>query len=138
MKKFLAPALGFLAVTGLFVFGLTPVAFAQSISTSGLIDPGDNPQNISDATSFGGSFRDALRTIINYFLFFLGIIATVMVIYGGFLYVTSAGDDAQTEKGKNILVYAAIGIIIILISFAIVNALISAGVGEAPGVGTGA
>ncbi|MCF7917389.1 hypothetical protein K9L27_00050 [Candidatus Gracilibacteria bacterium] len=137
MKKFIAPALGFLAVTGLFFFGLSPLAFAQTVSPSGLIDVGDNPQNITDATSFGGSFRDALRTIINYFLFFLGIVATIMVIYGGFLYVTSAGDDAQTEKGKNILIYAAIGIIIILISFAIVNALISAGIGTNPQVGTG-
>ncbi|MCF7812641.1 pilin [Candidatus Gracilibacteria bacterium] len=131
MKKFLAPVLGFLAVLGLFAFDASLV-FAQPVSPGGLIDQGDNPQNIAASTTFGGSFRDALRTIINYFLFFLGIVATIMVIYGGFMYVTSQGDDAQAEKGKNILMYAAMGIIIILISFALVNALISAGQGTNP------
>jgi threonine/homoserine/homoserine lactone efflux protein len=132
MKKFFVPALGLLAVIGLAGLGFSPETLAQPVSSSGLINSSDNPANISAATSFGGSFRDALRTIVNYFLFFLGIIATVMVIYGGFLYVTSAGEESQTEKGKNILIYAAIGIIIILVSFAIVNALISAGAGTEP------
>jgi hypothetical protein len=54
-----------------------------------------------------------------------------MVIYGGFLYITSQGED--TEKAKKVLMYAAIGIVIILISFALVNTLLTA----ADGVSTG-
>ncbi len=123
MKKFFAPSLGLLSLLGIF--------FAQD-ATAQLIDPMDNPANISGATTWGGSGRTAIRTIVNYFLFFLGLIATIMVVYGGFLYVTSAGDEKGAEKGKNILIYAATGIIIILISFALINTLLGAGMNVAP------
>jgi hypothetical protein len=118
MKKFFVIGLGLFAALSLFHF--EPAAAT-------LIDISDSPDNISSSTSYGGSLRMALKTIINYFLFFLGIVATIMVIYGGFLYVTSGIDDGNVEKGKNILIYAAIGIIIVLISFALVNTLMSAG-----------
>lgn len=92
----------------------------------GMIRMWDNPSNIDDATSYEGSFRQAVLTIVNFFLLFLGLISVVMVIYGGFLYVTSAGGDG-TEKAKKILLYAAIGIVVILVSFALVNTLLGAG-----------
>ncbi len=118
MKKIFTIGLGLFAALSLFHF---------EPATATLIDISDNPDNISTSTSYGGSFRLALKTVINYFLFFLGLVATIMVIYGGFLYVTSGIDDGNVEKGKNILIYAAIGIIIILISFALVNTLLKAG-----------
>ena len=49
-----------------------------------------------------------------------------MVIYGGVLYVTSAGDTASVDKAKNILLYAVVGIVLILLSFAIVNTVLGA------------
>jgi hypothetical protein len=52
-----------------------------------------------------------------------------MVIYGGFLYVGSGGNEESTGKAKKILIYAAIGIIIILVSFALVNTLLGAAAG---------
>ena len=96
-----------------------------------LIDTSDNPENISAATGGEGSFRTLARTIVNFFLYFLGFVATVMIIYGGILYVTSGGQDEQTGKAKKILMYAIIGIVIILLSFAIVNTVIlGAGMGD--------
>lgn len=121
----MAPVLGLVAVFCLFSFD---IAFAD------LIGVGDNPENIDTATpAWGGSARTAIRVIVNYFLFFLGLIATIMVIYGGFLYITSGGDDAGAEKGKKILIYSAIGIIIILVSYALVNTIIETGTGNEPG-----
>ena len=124
MKKFMAPLLGLLVAVGIFTLGIDP-AYAQ------LIDPSDSPANVTGATGGEGSFRSILRTIINFALYFLGLVATIMVIYGGFLYITSQGED--TEKAKKVLMYSAIGIIIILISFALVNTLLTA----ADGVSTG-
>jgi len=115
MKKFIAPVLGLVAVIGLLSFD---TSFAQ------MIDPGDRPTNLTGDD--GGSLKTALRTVLNFFLFFLGIVATGMLIYGGFLYITSGGDDSGAEKGKKIIIYAAIGAIIILISFAIVKTLLQA------------
>ncbi len=123
MKKFFTPALGLLAVAGIF--------FADT-SSAALITDADNPENVRLSTTWGGSGRTAIRQIVNYFLYFLGLIATVMVIYGGFLYITSGGEEKGAEKGKNILIYAAVGIIIILISFAVVNTVLKAGMNVEP------
>jgi len=122
MKKLLSLVLSF--VFGMSVFAAP--AFAQ------LITPQDQPANIGLSTSFGGSLRQGILTFVNYILLFLGLLATIMVIYGGFLYVTAGGDDAGAEKGKKILMYAAIGIIVILISYALINTLIGSGLGTEP------
>ncbi len=127
LKKFIAPLLGLFLAMGVMTFGLD-VAFAQ------LIDPADEHVNVGAATGNEGSFRDILRTLINFVLYFLGLVATIMVIYGGFLYITSQGED--TEKAKKVLLYAVIGIVIILISFALVNTLLQAADPGAGGAGS--
>ena len=50
-----------------------------------------------------------------------GIIFLVMVIYAGFLILTSQGKDEQIEKGKQILIWCAIGMIVIASAYIIVN-----------------
>ncbi len=55
---------------------------------------------------------------------FLGIIAVLLVVYGGFLWMTSAGDPAKVEKAKKVLLNAIIGLIIILLAFVIVSFVI--------------
>ncbi|MDP4007642.1 MAG: hypothetical protein Q8P68_00440 [Candidatus Peregrinibacteria bacterium] len=112
------PLLG-LAVLFAYHFNAPDLAFAQT----DLITPTDNPTRIGDAT--GGDFRMLLLQFLNFFLGFLGLLAVLLVIYGGFLYMTAAGDDGKTENGKKVILYAVIGIIIILISFALVNTLIN-------------
>ncbi|HEY5714233.1 MAG TPA: hypothetical protein VIT68_02690, partial [Candidatus Gracilibacteria bacterium] len=84
------------------------------------------------------SFRQYILDLLNFFLSFVGIVATAMVIYGGYLFVISNGDDGQKEKGQKIVLYAAIGIIIILGSFALVNTILkNAGEGTDDRDGTG-
>ena len=71
------------------------------------------------------NFRDYIITVVNFFLGFLGLVSVIIVIYGGVLYVTAAGDEEKTQKGKKSILYAVIGILIILGSYAFVNTLIS-------------
>ncbi len=76
------------------------------------------------------SLRQYILNVLNFTLTFLGLIAVAMVIYAGYLYVASAGEDSNIEKSKKILIYAVIGILVVLASFAIVNTVIkNAGVG---------
>lgn len=129
MKKFLVPVLGFVLALGLFQFGAPEIAFANGGATDvrgGLISGEDNLTTIAGATGGEGSFRAIIKRIVDFILLFLGLIAVIMIIYGGFLYVTSAGNEENVGKGKKILIYAAIGIVIILISFALVNTLLGA------------
>ena len=102
-----------------------------AVHAQGFISPTDNPGAISTATGGQGSFRQLALTIVNFFLTFLGLIAVVMIIYGGFLYVTAAGAQEKIESAKKIIMYAVIGIVVILLSFAIVNTILGAGSGGA-------
>lgn len=70
------------------------------------------------------TFRQIVLKLLNFFLMFLGLLATGFLIYGGFMYVTSAGDDANVGKAKKILTYAGLGILVILIASALVNTLL--------------
>lgn len=67
---------------------------------------------------------DLVTSIINWVLGFLSVIVVVMLIYGGFLYLTAAGDGDQQSKATKLIIQAIIGIVVILSAFAIVNILI--------------
>ena len=72
-----------------------------------------------------GSTREAaageVQTVVNFILFLLGIVAVIMIIYGGFRYVASGGDPTGTQNAKNTILYAVIGLIVAMLSYAIVN-----------------
>ena len=107
------------ATTGAAVFMYSTLpAMAQ------LISPTDQPGRLAEAAP-GGSFRDLLLTFLNFFLGFLGLVAVIMIIYGGVLYVTAAGNQENIDKGKKIIMYAVVGIVIILLAFALVNTLLT-------------
>lgn len=72
-------------------------------------------------------FREAVTTFINYFLTFLGLIAVVMIVYAGVLLVTAQGQEEQINKGKKIILWAAIGILVIMLAYAFVQVIASAG-----------
>lgn len=128
MKSLISNArTGLITLAGTTLYGYS-LAMAQSGSSNGFIQSTDNPGTIAGATGGQTGLRPLILTIVNFFLGFLGLIAVLMVIYGGVLMLTSAGGDGYT-KGKKILTYAAIGIVIILLSFAFVSTILTAGSG---------
>lgn len=62
-----------------------------------------------------------IRTIINWILSITLGVAVLFLIIGGFRYVISAGNEDQAESGKNTVLNALIGIVIIVLSYVIVN-----------------
>ncbi|MBU4432236.1 hypothetical protein KKD60_03075, partial [Patescibacteria group bacterium] len=60
-----------------------------------------------------------IGTIINAFLSVLGIIFLVLMLYGGYLWMTDRGNDDSVKKAKNVIQAAIIGLAIVLISFSI-------------------
>jgi hypothetical protein len=59
--------------------------------------------------------------VINYALVLLGVISTLMIIWGGFLMVMSAGNEERLTKGRQTLMWAIIGFVVALLAFSIVS-----------------
>lgn len=59
----------------------------------------------------------------------VGSLALVMFIYGGIVWMTSAGNSEKVEKGKNIIVWAVIGLVVIFSSYALVKFVIETAAG---------
>lgn len=113
-------------VSALMLSTSLPMVSAQ------FINPGtDKPKNLDDASPYN-NFRDVALIIIDFFLSFLGFIAVVAVMYGGVLYVTAAGHQDKVDTAKKIVTYAALGLIVILLSYAFVNTILAAGTGQEP------
>lgn len=82
-----------------------------------------NPLSTTDIPTLIGSIIKAALGIV-------GSIALLMFIYGGFLWLMSAGNPERVTKGKNILIWATIGLATIFISYMAVGFVInSLGVG---------
>ena len=67
------------------------------------------------------TFEKLLLRIINIFLYFAGGIAVIFIVVGGFQYVASRGNEESTEKAKKTVTYAVLGLVIIVMAFAIVS-----------------
>ncbi|MFA6306128.1 MAG: hypothetical protein WC651_05440 [Candidatus Gracilibacteria bacterium] len=124
-----------LIVIGLMTGAILLVQFIPGALANGFISGQDNPAIIGGATGGTGDLRELALRIVNYFLGFLGLLAVLMVIYGGVLYITAAGNEENAKKGKTIIMYAAVGIIIVLLSFAIINTILGAATSTVSGGG---
>lgn len=87
---------------------------SSGIDIRGQIDT--NPGGVG-TTGTGATPESLYYNAVDIFLIALSIVAVLVLIYGGFKYLTSAGDANQAESGKKAITGAIIGIIIILASF---------------------
>ncbi|PIT90760.1 MAG: hypothetical protein COU22_00405 [Candidatus Komeilibacteria bacterium CG10_big_fil_rev_8_21_14_0_10_41_13] len=79
------------------------------------------------ATEIGLGTRDVramVSTIINVLLGFLGIIAVVIILLGGFKWMTAGGNDEKTGEARKLIGAGVVGLIIILAAYAIASFVI--------------
>ena len=104
-------------------FGSTMVAtkaFAQS-QTDTL------EKSVNAVTPSGTStttLPEYIQIIINVLIGLIGVIAVIMLIYGGFTFVLSGGDEKATKRARETILFAVVGIVIAILAFAIVNFVI--------------
>lgn len=65
--------------------------------------------------------QDLITTVILYFSIIVGAISVIMIIIGGFRYITSSGDSANIQAAKNTILYAIVGLAVVLLAQLIVN-----------------
>ena len=80
----------------------------------------ENPLNL-DAEH---PVEDLAAKIISTFLGIVGIIALIMFVYGGLLWMTAAGNAQRVDKGKDLFIWSIIGLVVIFSSYAIASFII--------------
>src|SRR5680860_1150612 len=119
-----------LIITGIIlVFAIFLAANFVSAQDFG-IEPVNDVVNLAS-----GDPRTIVGRIINIALSFLGLIVLSLMIYAGFLWMTSGGDEEKVRKAKDILQSAVIGLVITLSAWAIATFIISRLWGATTGTG---
>lgn len=117
--------MSFLVLLFLVFFIAAPRAVSAFNNTS-VITPEDLGLSYGAATGLGSTdVRTTVAQIIRVALGLLGIVAVAGIVVGGFLFMTSGGNEEQAGKGKKAMTAAVIGLIIILCAYAIASFVIS-------------
>lgn len=66
------------------------------------------------------------NTVVELILGLSGSVMLLMIIYGGFLFLTSSGNSEQISKGKKIMLGALVGIVIVFVAYAAVQFILGA------------
>ena len=133
-----------LSLSAVLVFGtpllIPAIANAQDASTgspsvsNGLCQGANlqaTPGDTSSATcDVGGQaatdkVNSIITLVINVFSFVVGLVSVIMIIVGGLMYVTSAGDSGKVTNAKNTILYAIIGLVVVALSQFIVKFVLS-------------
>lgn len=115
-----------------FVSGIVVVISMFFVLNAGAANVGIDVGNVARADSGTTTVRidnpletdDFTMLITNFLQWLLGIaggVALLMLIYGGITYITSIGDQQKMESGKRIITWTIFGLIIILVSFSILQ-----------------
>lgn len=108
-------ALGLIAGVGLAIAVPGQVSAADGVQEQiqkgvTAVDPGGS-----------GDLEDLITTVINVLLFLIGVLSVIMIIYGGFRFVTSGGSAESVKSAKNTILYSIVGLVVAILAFAIVN-----------------
>ncbi|OGY43662.1 MAG: hypothetical protein A3B89_04470 [Candidatus Buchananbacteria bacterium RIFCSPHIGHO2_02_FULL_40_13] len=111
-------AVGTLTVMVLSILALPTLALAADLNLG-----------LENAAGIGlgqRDLRESINSIIQLLLSFLGILAVIIILWGGFLWMTAAGDDSKVDKAKKLIISGIVGIVIILAAYIIANFAITA------------
>ncbi len=74
-----------------------------------------------DTTGGTTTVNDTVKKAINFFSAVVGIVSVIMIIYGGFKYISSGGDSGNVTSAKNTIIYAVIGLVVVAMAQFIVQ-----------------
>ncbi|MFH1047918.1 MAG: pilin [Patescibacteria group bacterium] len=110
-----------IAVTGATVaaIALPAMVMAQTSPDLGI--------NYAQAIGLGSEdVRTTVGRVIRAFMGLLGIVAVLLILYGGFKWMTAGGNEDQVGEAKKIIISGVIGLIIIMSAYAIATFVVNA------------
>jgi hypothetical protein len=92
-----------------------PFARADQLSSDDLLS-----SDFGDSTGLGqGDLKQTIGSLINVALQFLGVVTVVIILYGGFKWMTAGGNEEKVGEAKRLIIAGIIGLAIILSAYAI-------------------
>lgn len=77
------------------------------------------------------SVRNIVQTIIDVFSIVVGAVSVIMIIIGGLRYITSSGEPGNVQAAKNTILYAIVGLVIVIFAQTIVRFVVDRIAGSA-------
>jgi hypothetical protein len=123
----------------LFCSSLLFAAGDNIVLATGTVSGTDSPAGISDSENLEStkpiklinplgdetkSIPILIGNVISAALGIVGSLALIMFIYGGFTWMLAAGNEQAVTKGKNVLIWATVGLTVIFASYSLVNFII--------------
>ena len=106
-QKLLLSAVSLVAVFAFFA----PAAIAQN---AGDVCEGVGAAGGSCTETGASTTVDSIVGLgVNIISVIVGIAAVIMIILGGFKYITSGGDSSSVQSAKNTILYAIIGLVVV-------------------------
>ncbi len=93
----------------------------QYDNASGLCLPTNPYKASADSLAGQTTLGGLIRRVLNILLTLAGVVAVLMIILGGYQYVTSRGAEDQAKAGRKTITYAAIGLIAVLLAYMLVT-----------------
>ncbi len=118
--------ISFIFVLSLLIFNLLAIPILVSAQTTtpasvrikeGITDTGAKAGLVQEGTET--ELPLIIMRIVKQLLALLGTIFTILIMYGGFLWMTAGGNEEQVGKARKILQNAVIGLLIVALSYAI-------------------
>ena len=110
----------------LLFIGLSSTAYAQvSAGSKSEVCTGIGAVGGDCSGNSGATLGKIISDIVQILLILIGAVAIIMIIIGGFKYVTSGGDPNNTNSAKNTIMYALIGLLIAAFAEVIVHFVLS-------------
>lgn len=127
IKKIKQYLLRIAAVGFMFLPTLAPAAYvgAQPALQESLcggaeqIQIGD--QGECEDTEPQNNINNLITSVVNIFSAIVGVIAVIMIVYGGFKYITSGGDSGKISAAQQTIIYAIVGLVIVALAQIIVR-----------------
>lgn len=105
---------------------LIALLFMPSVALGQLEFGNEFVQNFGDEAGYGeASLSKIIGNIIKIVLSLLGLVAVVLIIVGGFQWMTSGGNEEKIGNAKKLMGAALIGLIIVILAYAIASFVIS-------------
>lgn len=82
-------------------------------------------QNTSSTDCTGTGVSNTVAAVVNILSYVVGIISVIAIISGAFKYITSGGDSSKVGNARSTIMYAIVGIIIVVLAQLIVRVVIT-------------